>query len=337
MGRQMKAMVLEKCSEIEEYPLKLKNVKIPEPGNNEVRVKVKACGICRTDLHTIEGDLGNPDLPIILGHQIVGIVDKTGKGVKTFREGDRIGIAWLYHTCGNCVFCRAGQENLCENSLFTGYHKNGGYAEYAVVPEGYAYKIPEMFKDEEATPLLCGGIIGYRCLKRAGVRPGQSLLLNGFGSSAHIVIQIAKYWNCKVFVVSRNPNHQNLARSFGAFWVGEKTSDVPENVDAAIIFAPAGNLVPQVLEKLRKGGTVALAGIYMSDIPEMSYEKHLFYEKNIHSVTSNTRQDGEELLEIATKIPIKPQTNIYSLEKANEALQDLKHDKVEGTAVLVPG
>ncbi|MBN2102078.1 MAG: zinc-dependent alcohol dehydrogenase family protein [Candidatus Aenigmarchaeota archaeon] len=332
----MKAMVLESCADIDESPLRLKDVQIPEPGNKEVRIRVSACGVCRTDLHTIEGDIGYPDLPLIPGHQIIGKIDKLGKNAKRFKIGDRIGIAWLRHTCGNCVLCKDGKENLCENSLFTGYHKNGGYAEYAIVPEDFAYEIPKIFTDEEATPLLCGGIIGYRCLKRAGVKPGQSLLLNGFGSSAHIVIQIAKYWGCKVYVVSRNLNHQNLARKFGAFWVGGSTSGVPENVDAAIIFAPAGNLVPQVLEKLKKGGTVALGGIYMSDIPEMNYEKHLFYEKNIHSVTSNTRKDGEELLKIVAKIPIRPQTNTYPLEKANEALQDLKHDKIEGTAVLVP-
>ncbi len=331
----MKAMVLEKCAPIEESPLKLKDVPIPEPDTKEVRVKVNVCGVCRTDLHTIEGDLPNPGHAVIPGHEVVGTVDKLGKEASKFKVGERIGIAWLRHTCGNCVYCKAGQENLCEKSEFTGYHKDGGYAEYAVVPEDFAYKIPSVFTDEEATTLLCGGIIGYRCLKRAGVKPGQTISFNGFGSSAHIVIQIAKHWGCKVYVVSRAEKHQELARKLGADWVGEKTVNLPVFVDAAIIFAPAGDILLHVLEKLRKGGTVALAGIYMSDIPQMNYEKHLFYEKNIHSVTSNTRKDGEELFRIAAEIPIKPNTTAYPLEKANEALQDLKHDMIEGTAVLV--
>ncbi len=275
------------------------------------------------------------DRRVIPGHQVVGEVDALGSGAHRFAPGDRIGIAWLHHTCGRCDYCRGGKENLCEESLFTGYHRPGGYAEYVVVPEDFAYGIPEAFSDTEAPPLLCAGIIGYRSLKRSQCQPGQNLALYGFGSSAHIVIQIARHWGCKVYVCSRDEKHQQLALSMGAEWAGMQAEGMPVEADSAIIFAPAGPLIPQALARLRKGGTLALAGIYMTAIPEMDYEKHLFYEKNIHSVTANTRQDGNELLRVAAEIPIRPQVQLFPMEEANEALIRLKQDTIQGSAVLV--
>lgn len=331
----MKAMVLSRCAPVDTAPLEWRDIPEPQPGPLEVRVKVKACGICRTDLHVIEGELPPLDHPVIPGHQVVGTVDKVGSNVSRFKAGERIGIAWLHHTCGECVYCRAGQENLCESSIFTGYHAPGGYAEYAVVNEAFAYPIPEVFSDFEAPPLLCAGIIGYRSLKRSLCRPGQALALYGFGSSAHIVIQIAIHWGCSVYVCSRSGQHQKLALELGAKWAGSRAEDMPVLADSAIIFAPAGSLVPQALRRLRKGGTLALAGIYMTDIPAMDYERHLFYEKNVHSVTANTRQDGIELLEAAAEIPIRPQVRLFYMHEANEALLKLKQDRIQGSGVLV--
>jgi propanol-preferring alcohol dehydrogenase len=243
----------------------------------------------------------------------------------------------LRHTCGECVYCRSGSENLCESARFTGYHEPGGYAEFAVVHEDFAYPIPDVFSDLEAPPLLCAGIIGYRSLKRSGLRPGESLAVYGFGSSAHIVIQIALHMGCKVYVCSRGEKHRELAARLGAQWVGERPEQMPVSADSAIVFAPAGELVPAALERLRKGGTLALAGIYMTPVPQMDYEKHLFYEKNVHSVTANTRKDGEELLQIAAQIPIRPQVQVFSLFEANEALIRLKEDRMEGSGVLAVG
>ncbi|MEJ5299368.1 MAG: zinc-dependent alcohol dehydrogenase family protein [Thermodesulforhabdaceae bacterium] len=331
----MKAMVLKKCAPVENHPLELEEIPDPLPGEGEIRIKVEACGICRTDLHIIEGELPPLPHPVIPGHQIVGTVDMIGRGVKLFREGDRVGIAWLRHTCGACQFCKNDRENLCEHQRFTGYHEPGGFAEYAVVSETFAYPIPSVFKSTEATPLLCAGIIGYRALKRSGCRPGDTIALYGFGSSAHILIQILLHWNCKVFVVSRGAKHQELARSMGAHWVGTSPEEMPEKVDSAIIFAPAGEIVPQALAHLKKGGTLALAGIYMTPIPSLDYERHLFYEKNVHSVTANTRMDGHELLQLAAEIPIKPHITTFPLEQANEALIMLKRDAIQGTGVLI--
>lgn len=331
----MKAMVLERCARIEEAPLRLMDIPKPEPGPHQVRIKVRTCGICRTDLHVIECELPFPGRQVVPGHQVIGIVDSMGPGAHRFKIGQRIGIAWLGHTCGQCIYCRVGQENLCEDALFTGYHLPGGYAEFAVVDEQFAYEIPEAFADSEAPPLLCAGIIGYRSLKQSRVRPGERLAVYGFGSSAHIVLQIALHMGCKVYVCTRGAKHRELAARLGAEWVGENAQDIPVEADSAIIFAPAGNLVPVALEHLRKGGTLALAGIYMTPIPEMDYEKHLFYEKDIRSVTANTREDAIELLRIAAEIPIKPQIELFPLQEANEALLKLKQGKIEGSGVLV--
>lgn len=330
----MRAMLLEKCAPIEHAPLKWTELPDPEPGPGQVRVKVLTCGICRTDLHVIEGELPFPGRPVVPGHQVVGIVDRKGPGSNRFEPGQRIGIAWLRHTCGVCGYCKTGRENLCEKALFTGYHAPGGYAEYAVVDEDFAYPIPDTFSDAEAPPLLCAGIIGYRSLKRSELRPGQSLAIYGFGSSAHIVLQIALHLGCKVYVCTRGEKHRELALRMGAHWAGARAEELPAETDSAIIFAPAGELVPQALERLRKGGTLALAGIYMSSIPEMDYQRHLFYEKNIRSVTANTREDGIELLRTAAQIPIKPKVEIFPLREANTALLKLKRDKIEGSGIL---
>ncbi len=330
----MKAMVLAEIAGIDTSPLTLQDIPVPEPGIGEVRLRVHCCAICRTDLHVIEGELPRKTLPIIPGHQIVGIVDKVGEGCSEIREGERVGVAWLRHTCGDCLFCNRGQENLCELSRYTGYHADGGYAEYAVAPEAFVYRIPDVFGDTDAAPLLCAGIIGYRALKRAQVPDGGRLALYGFGSSAHVVMQIAKHRGYRVFVVSRGTEHLQLARDMGADWAGNGAAEMPEKADSAIIFAPVGHLVLPALESLEKGGTLALAGIYMTDIPQLNYEKHVFYERDIHSVTANTREDGRQLLDEAAGIPIRPRTTCYALEDANRALQELKNDRISGTGIL---
>ncbi|MEN6451239.1 MAG: zinc-dependent alcohol dehydrogenase family protein [Thermoguttaceae bacterium] len=374
----MKAMLLREIAPIESAPLELAETPTPEPGPGEVRVRVRCCAVCRTDLHVIEGDLPREKMPIIPGHQIVGVVDKLGPvvaGSSRLQLGQRVGIAWLRHACGHCGFCTAGQENLCESARFTGYHADGGYAEYAVAPADFCYELPEMaaeglhspageggqapesgrtpadsaltltlsqrergrtgFSDVDAAPLLCSGIIGYRALRRCNPRPGCRLGLYGFGSSAHVVMQIALHRGYEVYVVTRGENHRQLAREMGAVWVGERAEDLPVKVHSAIMFAPAGELVPPALEKLEKGGALSLAGIYMTPIPEMDYFRHVFYERDLHSVTCNTRQDGRELLAEAAAIPIRPHTTVYPLAEANRALLDLKQDRISGTGVLL--
>ncbi|MGA2259106.1 MAG: zinc-dependent alcohol dehydrogenase family protein [Thermoguttaceae bacterium] len=330
----MKAMLLERVGPIESSPLHLTEVPRPEPKADEVRVKVRCCGVCRTDLHVVEGDLPPQKTPVIPGHQIVGTVDALGPDCQHLRIGQRIGVAWLRWTCGQCRFCTTQRENLCESARFTGYQADGGYAEYAVVPEAFAYEIPDRFGDVEAAPLLCAGIIGYRALKRSQLPPGGRLAMYGFGSSAHVLIQIARHRGCKVYVVTRDEEHREMARQMGAVWVGGRPEELPIKVDSAIVFAPVGELVPPALEKLDKGGTLALAGIYMTPIPAMDYERYVFYERDIHSVTSNTRQDGCELLAEAAQIPVRPHTTVYPLAEANRALQDLKADRIQGTGVL---
>ncbi len=331
----MKAMVLESHSPIETAPLQWVDVPMPEPADQEIRIKISACGICRTDLHVIEGELPTKILPIIPGHQIIGVVDKVGTGCKRFTVGTRIGIAWLRWTCGQCEFCKTGKENLCPESKYTGYNNHGGYAEYAVVNENYAYEIPKIFSDEEAVPLLCAGIVGYRALQRSLLPNGGTLAIFGFGSSAHMIIQVVLHRSCRVLVVTRGEKHRELARQMGAYWVGEGVDSLPEKVDSAIIFAPVGGILPQALSVLKRGGTVSLAGIHMSEIPKLDYSEHLFYERNVHSVTANTREDGINFLKEASEIPIKPHMRTYPLQDANIALQDLKNDRINGTGVLI--
>lgn len=328
-------MLLTQPAPIEAAPLQLRDLPLPEPAEDEIRVRVAACGVCRTDLHVVEGDLP-PELPAVVpGHQAVGVVENRGARATRFQPGDRVGIAWLRSTCARCRYCRAGKENLCPEARFTGYHANGGYAEYAVVREEFAYALPAGLADAEATPLLCAGIIGYRALTRAGMRLGCRLGFYGFGSSAHIAIQVARHLDCTVYVMTRDPRHQALARELGAAWAGGATEAPPEKLDAAILFAPVGDLALPALEALDMGGTLAIAGIYLTDIPTLNYERHLFYEKSIRSVTANTRADGEALLRLAAEIPIRPQISTFPLEDANRALRQLKRDGIQGTGVLM--
>ena len=330
----MKAMVLDRTSNVSGRPLQLCDRPIPIPKPNQVLVKIHVCGVCRTDLHVVEGELPDIPLPLIPGHQAVGTVTQVGSEVSEVKEGDRVGIAWLQGTCGQCEFCTSGRENLCLHATFTGYQVDGGYTEYAVVPARFAYPIPSIFSDGEAAPLLCAGIIGYRALRLSGIKPGQRLGLYGFGASAHIAIQIARHWGCQVYVSSLKPEHQKLAKQLGAVWVGGAMDMPPDKLHGSIIFAPAGELVPPALRALERGGTLALAGIHMSPIPSLDYDRDVFGERVIRSVTANTRQDGIDLLREAAAIPIKPHTVRFPLEEANCALQELKAGSFQGAAVL---
>ena len=330
----MKAMLLDHVGDVASSPLQLRDIPMPIPGSGEVLVKVHVCAVCRTDLHVIEGELADVKRPLIPGHQVVGTVTQVRSGVTEVQEGDRVGIAWLQGTCGICEFCKSGRENLCLKARFTGYQADGGYAEYAVVPARFAYPIPPGFTDDEAAPLLCAGIIGYRALRLSAIKPGQRLGLYGFGASAHIAIQIARHWGCDVYVSSLKAEHQSLARELGAVWVGGAHDAPPDPLHSSIIFAPAGELVPPALRALQSGGTLALAGIHMSPIPAPAYDPALFGERVLRSVTANTRQDGLDLLREAAAIPIKPHTVRFPLVSANEALQALKAGSFQGAAVL---
>lgn len=330
----MKAMLLNKFALIDQSPLELTDVPMPEPGAEDILIRINVCGVCHTDLHTIEGELPDVKLPIIPGHQIVGIVEKMGSEASRFKEGDRVGVAWLYSTEENCRYAQQGKENLCDNARFTGYHVNGGYTEYIVISEKFAYPIPSIFSDQEAAPLLCAGIIGYRALCLSEVKPGQRLGLIGFGASAHVAIQVAVHWGCEVYVFSRSGEHRELARKLGASWTGTSNEDPPAKLDSIVNFTPAGPTVLDGMRFLDKGGTQALAGIYMSPVPEMDYIKYLYNERTLRSVANATRDDGNELLKIAAEIPIKTTTQIFPLEEANQALQLLKDSKIDGAAVL---
>lgn len=331
----MLACILDQPAQVETRPLRAVRLPDPKPGPGEVRIRVRASGVCRTDLHVVEGDLKPVRLPLIPGHQVVGVVEALGPDTERFAPGERIGIAWLRNTCGRCSYCVAGSENLCGRSVYTGWHRDGGYAEAAVVPEAFAYRIPPVFGDAEAAPLLCAGIIGYRSLRRACLPSGGRLLLVGFGSSAHIVLQIARHRGHEVFVTTRGESHRALACQMGATWVGGPGETPPARVDSAIVFAPAGETVPPALEAVGPGGTVALAGIHMSPIPPLDYKRHLFHEKRLQSVEANTRADGAELLRAAAEVPIRPKVTTFPLSAANDALIALKRDQVDGSAVLV--
>jgi propanol-preferring alcohol dehydrogenase len=331
----MRAMLLESQAKIESAPLRRVDLPDPVPGAGEIRIRVECCAICRTDLHVIEGDLPPQRMPIIPGHQVVGVIDQLGPECRLREVGQRVGIAWLRQTCQACRFCMSGRENLCELQRFTGYHEDGGYAEYALADEAFVYPIPDRFDSVHASPLLCAGIIGYRALERSHLAPGGAIALYGFGSSAHLVLQLAKHRGCAVDVVTRGENHQKLAIQMGARHVARQADDLPDCVGSGILFAPAGELVPPALTKIDKGGTLALAGIHMSDVPAMNYEECLFYEKTLCSVTANTRADGHALLQEAAAIPLEPHVRCYPLEQANQALLDLKEDRISGTGVLV--
>jgi propanol-preferring alcohol dehydrogenase len=333
----MRALTLSAAEPIESAPLRLESRPAPVPGPGEILVRVSACGVCRTDLHIVEGDLPLIRSPIVPGHQVIGRVERSGSSARRFKPGDRVGIAWLRGTCGTCERCRDGRENLCERAEFTGYHADGGFADYAVVAEAFAYAIPPIFGDAEAAPLLCAGIIGYRALKLSEVKPGGRLGIYGFGASAHVTLQVARAWSCDVFVCTREDSHRALARHLGATWVGAIDDPMPAKMHGTILFAPAGELVPIALRNLDRGGTLALAGIYMTATPPLDYERDLFYERRLRSVTANTRADGEELLAEAARIPIRPATTTFALEDANRALALLKRGAFAGAGVLLTG
>jgi len=329
----MKICLLNSPARIETNPLQFTDVPAPNPDKGEVLVRVHACGVCRTDLHVIEGELPQRKSPVIPGHQVVGVVEKQGEGSHRYAIGARVGVAWLHHTDGVCRYCRMGEENLCDNPTFTGYSVDGGYAEYIVAPEDFVYAIPEGFRDEQAAPLLCAGIIGFRSLRLSGIKPGGRLGFYGFGAAAHVAIQVARHWNVTVYASTRDARHQKLALELGAAWAGGTLDAPPEKLDAAIVFAPAGEIVPTALAALCKGGVLVLGGIHMSPIPSFPYDL-LYQERMIRSVANNTRQDGEDFLRIAAEIPIRMHTQVYPLSEANRALNALKNDAIPGAAVL---
>ncbi len=332
----MRAWVVGEPKPIDSRPLVRVERAVPEPAAGELRVRVTACGVCRTDLHLAEGDLPPKRPAVVPGHEIVGVVDALGPGCMRFGVGDRVGIAWLRSTCGRCRWCRRGRENLCASARFTGWDADGGYAEWAVVDEAYAYAVPGGFDDEHAAPLLCAGIIGYRALLRADVPPGGRLGIYGFGASAHLAAQIAMAQGATVHVLTRSEAAQRQALDLGVASAGPATGRPPEPLDAAILFAPAGELVPVALAALDRGGTLAVAGIYLSEIPPLDYERDLFHERNLRSVTANTRADGDDFLRLAERFRVSVHTRRYPLDRADAALADLAHDRVTGAAVLIP-
>ncbi len=331
----MRAWVVDRPGPIDEHPLVLVERVIPVPAPGQVRVRVVTSGVCRTDLHLAEGDLAPRRAQVTPGHEVVGIVDGRGPGSDRFTDGERVGVPWLAHTCGACRFCAAGRENLCVDPRFTGWDVDGGYAEYLVADENYVYPLPPVFDDEHAAPLLCAGIIGYRALRQSACPPRGRLGIYGFGGSAHLVAQVAIAEGLRVHVMTRSQDAQRLALELGAASATGAADPPPEPLDAALLFAPVGTLVPPALEALDRGGTLAVAGIHLSAIPPLDYERHLFQERTLRSVTANTRADGRSLLETAARIDMHVTTTPYSFEHANEALRDLAHDRVTGAAVLV--
>ena len=313
--------------------LRLDEVPIPVPSQDELLVRVVACGVCRTDLHIVDGDLPLHREPVVPGHEVVGVVDEVGSAVQGFAFGDRVGVAWLRSTCGTCRWCESGAENLCPSSRYTGWDEDGGYADYTVVPAAYAYRVPDNIADVDMAPLLCAGLIGYRSLKRAAVPPGGTLGIYGFGGSAHLTAQLAVSQGIDVLVFTRDESARRLALELGASWAGGSADEPPRKLDSAIVFAPAGEVVPLALAALEQQGTVALAGIHMSDIPALDYRRHLFGEKTLTSVTSNTRVDGEELLRLAEGV-VRATVTPYPFERAPDALRDLSDGRVNGAAVL---
>jgi len=326
----MRAMIFEKAGQV----LRLAELPSPEAGAGQVLIRVRACAVCRTDLHITDGELNQPKLPLIPGHEIIGVVEEIGKGVNRFKLGDRLGVPWLGWTCGACEFCLSGRENLCNQARFTGYTLDGGYAEYAVADQRFCFAIPDFYSDTDAAPLMCAGLIGYRSLVKAG--EGKRLGIYGFGAAAHIVAQVAKYQNREIYAFSRpgDEKAKKFARGLGAVWAGSSSELPPVKLDAAIIFAPLGELVPQALRALNKGGTVVCGGIHMSDIPSFPYSV-LWQERSVCSVANLTRRDGEQFLALAPRVPVRTQVVTFPLEEANEALHRLRSGKITGAAVLV--
>jgi alcohol dehydrogenase, propanol-preferring len=329
----MKACLLRTPGRIEQDPLEYIEVEQPRPAVGQLLVRVHVCGVCRTDLHVVEGELPPRKSPVIPGHQVVGTVEQADPGATRFAKGSRVGIAWLHHVDGTCGYCQRGEENLCDAPLFTGYSVDGGYAEWIVAQESFVYPIPQQLADEHAAPLLCAGIIGYRCLKMAEVKRGAKLGFYGFGAAAHVAIQVATYWGVEVYAATRDVRHQKLAMELGAKWAGGTLEDPHAELDASIVFAPAGEIVPAALKALRKGGRLILGGVHMSDIPSFPYDL-LYQERMIRSVANNTRQDGEEFLRLAAEIPVRTHIQTYPLRDANRALNALKNDAISGAAVL---
>ena len=330
----MRAMVLERPGE----PLRLRELTLPEPATGQVRIQVSACAVCRTDLHIVDGELAKPKLPLVLGHEIVGVVEAVGGDVKELRAGDRVGVPWLGWTCGICAYCRSGTENLCDRARFTGYDIDGGYAEYCVADARYCFPIPEAYGDETAAPLLCAGLIGYRALRLAGDTSQVARLgLYGFGAAAHIIAQVARFRGQRVFAFTRpgDSASQQFATALGAEWAGGSDESPPEPLDAAIIFAPAGGLVPVALRAVRKGGVVVCAGIHMSDIPGFSYDL-LWGERMVRSVANLTRADGGEFLRVAPAVPVSTTVQRFPMSMANQALEALRNGRLQGAAVLTP-
>jgi alcohol dehydrogenase, propanol-preferring len=331
----MHAMRLIKPRPVEENPLEPADIPVPEPGPSEVRLRVEVCGVCHTDLHTVEGELHPARLPITPGHQVVASIDALGPGSNPeLALGQRVGVTWLWSADGTCEFCRRGQENLCPNARFSGLDVDGGYAEYMLACGDYVLPLPAQMASAQAAPLLCAGIIGFRSLRVAELQPGETLGLVGFGASAHLAIQVARCWGCRVFVFTRSSEHRRHAAELGAAWTGGIDDQPPALLDRAVIFAPAGPLVPKTLAKIRPGGSLAINAVYMSDIPAMPYSL-VYGERVIKSVANLTRQDGLDFLELAAEIPIKADIQLYSLAQANQALLDLKESRITGEAVLM--
>lgn len=328
----MKAWRLHKPALVEQKPLRLEEIPDPSMTPGDILLRVHACGLCHTDIHVIEADLSLSVLPLTPGHQIVGVVGKV-EGLSEFKVGDRVGIPWLHATCGTCEYCRDGKENLCDNARFTGYHADGGYAEYAKINSGFAYHLPEGFPDMQAAPLLCAGVIGYRALRLSDVKPGGRIGLYGFGASAHLGIQILRHRECEVYVVTRSRHHRELAEELGAVWTGSAEEKMPHALDSAVIFAPAGQLVPAALRAVKKGGTVALAGIHMSPVPEMEFSL-LYEERTLRSVANSTRADVRELLKIAVEVPIRVEVEEFPFTALNEAMLKLKRSEIRGSGVV---
>lgn len=335
MPSTMRAWTVPEPRPIDEGPLRLVERTVPEPGPGQIRVRVSACGVCRTDLHVAEGDLPPRRRGVVPGHEVVGRVDAGGSGPQRFAVGDRVGIPWLRSTCQTCRFCISGRENLCTGPTFTGWDEDGGYADYAVVPDAYAYALPDIFDDEHAAPLLCAGIIGYRAWRRASLPSGGSLGLYGFGASAHLCAQVALHEGATVHVLTRDRGARRRALALGAASAGDTFDAPPEPLDAAIVFAPVGAIVPAALSALDRGGTLAIAGIHLSQVPPLDYQAHLFFERQLRSVTANTREDGRDFLALAARIPLQVTTTSFPLSRADAALHALAHDQVAGAAVLL--
>ena len=341
----MRALQLSAPGPVSDSSLALAELSLPTltPNSNSLLLHVRACGVCHTDLHIVEGDLPPKKLPITPGHQVVATVEQVGAVVTRWKIGDRVGVPWLHSTCrrspsgdGECEFCQRGEENLCDRAQFTGWDVDGGYADHMLAHEDYVVPIPEVFSDVQAAPLLCAGIIGYRSLRKAGVQPGESVGLYGFGASAHIVIQVARHWGCRVSVFTRSAEHRALAASLGAEWVGGAEEKPPRPLDRAVIFAPVGALVPAALSHLRKGGALSINAIHMSPIPQMDYNL-LYGERTVSSVAHVTRRDATEFMQLAGKIPVTTEVQTFPLEDANRALLLLKRSEIKGAAVLVTG